>query len=192
MGRKVHRVPVSLDSKGIKGLSESEIALILRGADDLIMTGGRQLLARILKGSKNKRLLELGLDKSPVYGALSDISYEQVMARIDWLIIKGYLAIEYDYRLPMLVYTGKGWEIERETYADEKLARLDRTIARDDPAETYEWLNDTHREVTWRLLDRIEASGDVKYVPALEKWSRSAFKKVRRRINEVVTTLQGC
>jgi len=92
MGRKVHRVPVSLNSQGIKKISDSEIAIILRGADELIMTGGRRLLARILKGSKEKRLLELGLDSSPVYGALHDLSLEQVMARIDWLIIKGYLA----------------------------------------------------------------------------------------------------
>jgi len=59
MGRKVHRVPVHPDSKGIEPLSEPEIALILRGADELIGSGGRTLLAKVLKGSKEKRLLEL-------------------------------------------------------------------------------------------------------------------------------------
>ena len=117
MGRKVQRVPVHLNSKGIKPLSEPEIALILRGADELITTGGRTLLAKILKGSKEKRLLELELDKSPAYGALREISLDQVMARIDWLIINLYLRIEYDYRLPILVYTPQGWEIEKETFA---------------------------------------------------------------------------
>jgi hypothetical protein len=39
------------------------------GADDLIMSGGRALLAKILAGSKDKKLLELELDTSPVYGA---------------------------------------------------------------------------------------------------------------------------
>ena len=67
MGRKVHRVPVSLDSKGIEPLSEPEIAQILRGADEFIGTGGRRLLAKILKGSKEKRLLELELHQSPAY-----------------------------------------------------------------------------------------------------------------------------
>ncbi len=128
MARKVYRVPVSLDSKGIKQLPDSEIALILRGADDLIGTGGRRLLAKILKGSKEKRLLELGLDKSAVYGAMNELSAEQVMARIDWLILNRYFAIEYDYRLPMLVYTRKGWEIERETYTAEMLLRLNQKI----------------------------------------------------------------
>ena len=186
MGKKIHRIPVSLDSKGIEPLSESEIALILRGADELIGTGGRRLLARILKGSKEKRLLELGLHKSPAYGALRDFSLDQVMARIDWLIINGYLRIEYDYRLPMLVYTRKGWEIERETYTAEMLAKLDQRITKNDPDENFKWLNEIHREVSLGLLDAVEASGDSKYVPALERWSRSAVRKVRARISDIL------
>jgi hypothetical protein len=75
-------VPVSLDSSGVSPLSDEEIRTILRGADDLIMSGGRSLLARVLKGSKQQAVLE-----------------------------KGYLAIEYDYRLPLLKYTAPGWAI---------------------------------------------------------------------------------
>jgi len=43
MGKKVHRVPLHLNSGGIKKLSDSDIALVLRGADDLIMTGTLRL-----------------------------------------------------------------------------------------------------------------------------------------------------
>ena len=189
MGRKVHRVPLHLNSGGIKKLSDTEIALVLRGADDLIMTGGRRLLAKILKGSKEKRLLELGLDSSPVYGTLRDLSLEQVMARIDWLIIKGYLAIEYDYRLPMLIYTRKGWEIERETYTKEMLERLDQQIEANDPDASFDWLNEKNREVVLGVLDAIELSGDSKYTPALERWSRSTFRKLRIRIKAVLGAL---
>ena len=189
MGRKVQRVPVHLDSKGIQSLSEPEVAVILRGADELIGSGGRRLLARILKGSKEKRLLELGLHKSPAYGALRDFSLDQVMARIDWLIIKGYLRIEYDYRLPILVYTRKGWDIERKTYTAEMLAKLDQRITDNDPGENFEWLNETHREVILGLLDAVESSGDSKYVPALERWSRSAVRKVRARISNILRTI---
>lgn len=189
MGRKAHRVPLHLNCGGIKKLSDSEIALILRGADDLIMTGGRRLLARILKGSREKRLLELGLDSSPVYGALRDLSLDQVMSRIDWLIIRGYLAIEYDYRLPLLVYTRKGWEIERQTFTNEMLARLDRQIEDDDSGANFDWLNEINREVIFGVLDAIELSGDNKYVPALERWSRGTFKKVRYRIKAVLGSM---
>ena len=189
MGRKVHRVPVHLNSKGIKPLSESEIALILRGADELIGSGGRTLLAKILKGSKEKRLLELELDKSPAYGVLREISLDQVMARIDWLIINRYLSIEYDYRLPVLVYTPLGWEIEKETFAAEKLARLDRQLAEEDPDKTYEWLNDMNPKVIRRILDVIADSGDGKYIHALEQWRGSASQKVRRRIHGILKDL---
>jgi len=107
MGRKVRRVPVYLDIGGISDLPFEEIKAILRGADDLIMRGGRSLLAKVLKGSKEKRVRELNLDKSPVYGYFRNLTIEEIKAKIDWVIENGYLRIEYDYRLPLLVYTGE-------------------------------------------------------------------------------------
>ena len=83
MSRKVRRVPVTLDSRDVKELPEDEIRTILRGADDIMGSGGRGLLARILKGSRQKAVLEHELDRSPVYGALSELSLEQITARID-------------------------------------------------------------------------------------------------------------
>ncbi|GGF86625.1 hypothetical protein GCM10010912_34880 [Paenibacillus albidus] len=80
------------------------------------MTGGRNLLAKILKGSKDKRILKHELQLSPVYGYYRDLKLEDIMHRIDWMILKGYLEIEYDDRLPMIVYSDKGWAIERETF----------------------------------------------------------------------------
>jgi superfamily II DNA helicase RecQ len=189
MGRKVHRVPVHLDSKGIGPLSDSEIVLILRGADGLIGSGGRTLLAKILKGSKEKRLLELELHESPAYGALRELSLEQITARIDWLIIKGYLRIEYDYRLPVLVYTRKGWEIEKETFAAEKLARLDRQLEDAGADKSFAWLNEMNPQVMYRILDVIADSGDSRYVPALEQWAGSASRKVRGEINDILKIL---
>lgn len=48
-------------------LSKDEKLAILRAADELIGAGGRSLLAKILKGSREKKVLELELDKTPVY-----------------------------------------------------------------------------------------------------------------------------
>ena len=191
MGRIVHRVLVHLDSKGIGPLSDSEIAMILRGADELIGSGGRTLLAKILKGSKEKRLLELELHESPAYGALRELSLEQITARIDWLIINRYLRIEYAYRLPILVYTPLGWEIEKETFAAEKLARLDRQLEEGDPDKTFAWLNDMNPQVMHRILDMITDSGDNKYIHALEQWAGSARRKVRVRIHGILKILTG-
>lgn len=47
MSKKVRRVPVILDAGEIKDLPQEDIQMILRGADELILTGGRSLLAKI-------------------------------------------------------------------------------------------------------------------------------------------------
>ena len=65
MSRK-KRVRYELDSGDIRSLTIEEIKVILRGADELIVTGGRSMLAKILKGSKDKKVLEHGLDQCPV------------------------------------------------------------------------------------------------------------------------------
>jgi hypothetical protein len=115
---------------------------------------------------------------------------EDILARIDRLITNRYLAIEYDYRLPLLVYTSRGWEIERQTYTAEMHARIDELLATGDTVPDLSWLNDKNREVVMLLLERIEGTGDHKYIRALEAWARNTFKKVRSRINRAIVTLQ--
>jgi len=85
------------------------------------MSGGRTALTKILKGSRDKKVLEHNFDKNPVYGYFKNLSLADITAKIDWLILNGYLEIEYNYRLPLLVYAEKGWEIEMDTYSDELL-----------------------------------------------------------------------
>jgi len=194
MSRKVRRVRYTLDPKGIKSLTYEEIAAptrpivdgaILRGADPLIMSGGRSLLAKVLKGSRAKEVLGLGLDQNPAYGYYADLTIEQITARIDWAIVHGYLKIEYDYRLPFLVYAERGWEIERETYAEELLRGFDDLLAKGPPYDmTY--LKDRARDMILLLLDKVEATGDRKYIPLLEAWAEVDYRKVRERIAQVV------
>jgi hypothetical protein len=137
MSRKARRVGYSLDTRGIEILSQEETAAILRGADDLIMSGGRSLLSKILQGSRDQKVLERGLDQSPVYGYYNHLTQADILAHIDWVITNGFLDIEYDYRLPLLVYTPAGWEIEKETYANELLAGFDRLIERGAPSRCW-------------------------------------------------------
>ena len=124
MSREVNRVSYHLDTKGIRNLPFEEIQVILRAADGLIMQGGRSLLVKILKGSCAKDVIAKALDRNPSYGYYREYSPDNVLARIDWLIRNHYLAIEYDYRLPLLVYTEKGWTIELETLAEELFQTL--------------------------------------------------------------------
>ena len=182
MSRKAKRVPYQLDAKGIESLSTEEIAAILRGADDLIMVGGRTLLAKILKGSKEKRLLERSLDSNPVYGYYRDLPVGEVQARIDWVILEGYLAIKYDYRLPLLVYTARGWEIEKETYATELLAGFDALLEAPQSAYDMSYLRDRERGMILLLLDKVEATNDPKYIPILDDWASVDYKKVKPEV----------
>lgn len=190
MGKKVNLVPYVLNADGIKSLTMNEIKTILRGAEDLIMSGGRAMLAKILAGSKEKKLVELELDHSPVYGAFKDISQKEILIKIDWMILHHYLAIEYDYRLPLLVYTDKGWEIERETYADEL---FDKLIDADENGqyEFVETLKDRNRGMILLLLDKIADSRKKELITILKAWHMIECKKVRIRIQEVIDILEN-
>ena len=52
-------------------------------------------------------------------------------------------------------------------------------------------LKDRNREVIWRLLKKIQASGDLRYIPALEAWKPIDYRKVRQRIRSVIGALRG-
>ncbi|MGB7290713.1 MAG: RQC-minor-1 family DNA-binding protein [Thermodesulfobacteriota bacterium] len=189
MGRKKTRFKYHLDPKGIKNLPIDEIKSILRGADDLIMRGGRTLLAKVLKGSREKKVIELGLDKSPVYGYYKTHSTDEILARIDWVILNGYLDIEYDNRLPLLVYTPKGWEIEKDIYAEELIRGLDEILASGSGPFDMSYLKDKNRELIWLLLEKVEATGSDKYIPLLEEWEKIDYRKVRQKIKKVIDAL---
>ena len=189
MGRRVRRVRYTLDTKGIKHLPQEEIAAILRGADDLIMCGGRSLLVKVLSGSRAKIVLKLELDKSPVYGYYADLTMDKILARVDWTIVHGYLDIAYDYRLPLLRYSLRGWEIERETYAGELLQEFDNMLESGCEQFDMHYLKDRCRDMILLLLDKVEATGDKKYIPILEAWAEIDYKKVKMRIGQVMDKL---
>ena len=190
MGRKVRRIPVTLDTKGIKTLDSNEIKMILRAADNLIMSGGRTLLAKILKGSKEKKIFELELEKNPAYAYFKDLNIEDIKAKIDWLIENWYLTIEYDYRLPLLVYTPKGWEIEKDTYSDELLEGFDFMLNSGTDLYLMNYLKDRNREMIMMLLNKVEATNNPKYIPILKAWEKIDYKKVQKRIRNVVNHLE--
>jgi superfamily II DNA helicase RecQ len=190
MSQRSRRVTVNLDAKGLKELSDGDLKALLRGADDLIAHGGRTLLMRILRGSANKDVLERGLDQSPVYGYFRDLSNDDTLARIDWAILNGYLRIEYSHRLPLLVYTQKGWEIERETYANELLESIEAAL-RDGPPYQMAHLKDRDRGMILLLLDKIAATGDRKFIPALKAWKKVDYKTVQQRIRQVIQRLEA-
>lgn len=188
--KKYTRVRYTLDAQDVEDLSQEEIRAILRGADDLIMTGGRALLTKILKGSRDKKLLSLGLDTNPVYGFYNHLTMAKIQARVDWVILNGYLAIEYELSIPLLRYTQRGWEIERETFARELLQEFDEMLASGQTEFDMTYLKDRTRDMIFILLDLVEESGDPNYIPILEAWAKVDYKKVRQRIKAIIQQLE--
>jgi len=188
MSRKKQRVRYELDSGDIRSLTNEEIIAILRAAEELIATGGRSMLAKILKGSKDKKVLEHGLDQCPVYGYYRELTVQEITHRIDWMIKKGYLKIEYTDRLPMLVFSDMGWEIERETYAEELLQKFERLLEGKDYSFVQE-LKDRNRGMIQLFIEKIKQTGNARYIPILKVWKEIEFKKVQVEIQRVIDYL---
>ncbi|MBO4915871.1 MAG: DNA helicase RecQ [Oscillospiraceae bacterium] len=67
---------------------------------------GVTMIVRMLHGSKEQRVLELGLDRLPTYGIMEDTERSTIRSYIDCLIENGYLRLtEGDY--PVLCTTEK-------------------------------------------------------------------------------------
>lgn len=184
MSKKVRRVPVILDAGEIKDLPQGDIQMILRGADELISTGGRSMLAKILKGSKDKKIFEYKLNECPAYGYYQDMKLDGISKCIDWMIKKDYLRIEYDYRLPLLVFSEKGWQIEKETFAQELYQRMCLDVEEKKARVIFE-MKEVNRQVVMCVLDKIEKEGTEEFLPYLEAWKMLEVKKVAARIAEV-------
>lgn len=189
MGRNRHRVQFSLDTGEIKELSEEEIRMILRAADELISVGGRSMLVKILKGSKDKKVLEYKLDECPSYGFYSILTLEEISYRVDWMLKRDYLRIAYNGRLPMLIFSEKGWEIEIETFAEEIYQGLFQDL-RDKKIRKISEMKTVNRQVVFKVLEKIRASNNAEFIRMLEQWKEIEVRKVRERIAGVQKSLE--
>ncbi|MDD2587003.1 MAG: RQC-minor-1 family DNA-binding protein [Syntrophomonadaceae bacterium] len=187
MSRKP-KVRYKLDSGQIKCLTDEEVKAILRAADEIIAVGGRSMLAKILKGSKDKKVLEHGLNHCPVYGYYQDLNLQEITNRIDWMIKKDYLEIEYNDRLPLLVFSEKGWEIERETYAEELLQKLIKLLEGKEYSFVHE-LKDRNRGMILLLIKKIRQTNNARFIPLLKAWKEIEYKKVQAEIQKAIDYL---
>lgn len=192
MGKTVQKVHYHLDPGDIKTISHKEIESILVAADPLIMNGGRTLLVKVLKGSKDKKIYETGLDRNPSYGIFKQLSKDEILHKVDWLIVNNYLAIEYDNRLPLVVYDYKGWEIIKEYKINEIIKKFNNMIESSEMPYDMLFLKDRNREIIFELLDRISVmSENKKYLPLLYSWHDIDYKKVRNRIKAVIKKIEN-
>lgn len=188
--RRGARQPVALRPPMSRALTTDEISIILRAADELISVGGRGLLAKILKGSRERRVLDHGLDACPAYGAFRHRTADEVTALIDQCIREDYLSIIYSGRLPVLVFTDRGWEIARRIRVRELYDEWTRWVGAGVIPVSLDYLKDRDRTMIGEFLDKIERDGDERFIPLLQRWAEVDYKKVRARIAEVVKHLE--
>lgn len=74
------------------------LSCVKRIRDKLGYDVGINLLGNVLRGSKNKRVLELSLDELTTYGLLKEKGRSDIHAMIDHLEAEGYLASEQEFQ----------------------------------------------------------------------------------------------
>lgn len=79
------------------------LSCVKRINDKLGCNVGMNMIGSVLRGSKNKRVLELGLDQITTYGLMKDRSRSDIHAMIDHLEGEGYLVQEPDPEFPTLM-----------------------------------------------------------------------------------------
>ncbi|MDR3594740.1 RQC-minor-1 family DNA-binding protein [Clostridium sp.] len=178
------------DLRGQKVPSEEDIRNILRAADEIIFIAGRTMLARILKGSKDKKLLEKELNKCPSYGYYKHLSIEEITKNIDWMIVNDYLDIDYNGRLPMIIFSEKGWETYKPFYVEE-LYNIILNVNETDRNILIEQMKQTNRQVVKLLLLKIGESKNIGFIRFLTKWESVEVKKVRYMINCAISKLKS-
>lgn len=190
MGRK-SKVEYELnDIKDLEKPSEVDRNNILRAADEIIFVGGRTMLTKILKGSKDKKLLEKQLDLCPSYGYYKHLTMDEITKIVDWMIINDYLDIDYNWKLPMIVFAEKGWETYKPLYVDELYNRI-LNVGEDKKDELIQDLTKTNREVVLMLLHKIGTSKNIGFIRFLIQWEAVEVKKVRQKINFALNKLKS-
>ncbi|TLS36035.1 RQC-minor-1 family DNA-binding protein [Pseudalkalibacillus caeni] len=171
-------------------VSREEIKVILRAADELIAQGGRTLFAKILKGSKEKKVRELELDRCPAYGYFKSEKLEAVMQKIDWMVDYDFLDIEYSGKLPLIIYTDRGWLIESDQLTDELIEEWKEWIDKGKKEPDMIYLKDRNRQMILLMLEKIKESGDQAFIPYLKLWYEVEYIKMKAEIQKTIGALE--
>lgn len=172
-------------------LTAKEILTILRAADQIIAMGGRTQLVKILKGSKEKRVLELGLDTNPAYGSFSTETMAEILKKVDWMIDYDFLELHFQGKLPTIVFTDRGWALESDQRADEFLQEWVEWLSDNQSELDMGYLKDRNRDMILLFLDKVRETGNPRFIPFLEAWKDIEYKKVRAAIQTVIEALKN-
>ncbi|TBL75161.1 RQC-minor-1 family DNA-binding protein [Paenibacillus thalictri] len=178
-----------MSSTSATDLEEEEIRHILHAADSLVGRGGRTMLVKILKGSRDKKLLELGLNDNVAYGYYHVITMERITEKVDWMIRHQFLEIEHQGDMPVIVFTERGWIIQRDQAAGLLLRQWDQWVQGNELRQDLSYLKDRNRGMILLFLQKLAETGNTAYIPLLEQWAEVDYQKVKRAIRQVIDHL---
>jgi hypothetical protein len=163
-------------------LTDEEYEWILRGASEIAGKGGRSQLSLLIKGSKNKTLLKHHLERSPAYGKLSFLTIEEIENRIDQVIRKGALAVEYfGGDLPLIVLSDSAWEHVRPWANQQEAAKAAAADEHTLNEILLDWRNRRRQEQLY-LIDTVSSLDGETACRVLQAWRQLAGKEVRAQI----------
>lgn len=173
-------------------MENEDVLAILDAADEIIGRAGRTMLAKILKGSKDKKLLSLELDRTRRYGHYYSLTLEQIADRVDWMIEQDFLSIEYKGDMPVLVFTDRGWTVQREQQGSRLLQEWRQWLDEGRLAEELDmlYLKDRNRGMILLFLEKVAHTHDRRFIPYLQQWKVVDYRKVREAIDLVVNELE--
>ncbi len=169
-------------------LTSEEYEWILRGAWEIAAKGGRTQLALLLKGSKNKTVMKHGLDQAPAYGKLSFLTIEEIENRIDHVIRKNDLRVEFFGDLPLIVLTDQGWEHVRP-WANEHEARVAAAAGERLLNEILLKWRGRRRDEQLDLINAVASIDAENARRVLNAWREIAGKEVRAHIETKLQSL---
>ncbi|OCL27344.1 hypothetical protein U472_07750 [Orenia metallireducens] len=142
----------------------------------VIKLGGRfgvTTIAKVLTGSKSKKLLGRGLDKVSTYGIVNDFSYEDIISIIEELIEARYLKRDMG-RYPTVQITKAGYKILHQPY------NLDWNLVREEK-EINNLANQARLELLNKLKDlRTRLSKEFNQAPFIIAHDKTLEELVRR------------
>lgn len=143
-----------------------------------------------MKGSRDKKLLALGLNNSPGYGYFRSLTLDQITKRVDWMILNDFLAIDHDRDMPLLVFTNRGWDIQIENMTELLLKQWEIWVADVPLNPDMTYLKDRNRSMILLFLEKVARTRDVRYLPLLRQWASLDYRKVREAIGKVIDHLE--
>jgi len=109
---------------------------------------GKTLVAQVLKGSKNKRIIDLRLQKLSTYGLLKDRTEKDISNMIDFLIAEGYCRLS-NSQYPTIGLTNKVVPVLK---GEQKVYKKEQIVPKSDPAD--DQLFDKLRALRKDIADR--------------------------------------